>query len=586
MSDYDLKPVVSIPDGAGKCTTGWAAVAARIVRRVSSLTIDRPVVVVDTYVGVNTAEILEELGQTLEPELVIDTADLMRSSEEIEDLVAPFLGGDDPIFGRISPLRVPDFFDSSLVENAARQIAAVDTGIVLILGTVAAQFDADIIILADLARWEAQQRQRRHEIANLGADNHTAKAGELYKRSYFVDWRVCDRWKQDLFPRLDYLLDTNEPGVPRLISGDTLLDALQHTSTRPFRVVPFFDPGLWGGHWMEEICGLDRDAPNHAWCFDCVPEENSLLLGFGDQTVEIPSNDLVLLEPVALLGDAVHARFGPEFPIRFDLLDTMGGGNLSLQVHPVTEYIQAHFGLHYTQDESYYILDAETDSAVYLGVKTGTVPETMLADLRSAQQNGTEFDTDRYINQWPARPHDHFLIPAGTIHCSGANTMVLEISATPYIFTFKLWDWGRVGLDGLPRPINIDRGADVIAWERDTEWVERELVSRIEPLAAGDGWREERTGLHQREFIETRRHWFSGTAPHQRTGSVDVLNLVQGAQAIIESPAARFEPFVVHFAETVIIPHAAGTYTIRPHGLAEGTECATIKASVRTGANV
>ena len=110
-------------------------------------------------------------------------------------------------------------------------------------------------------------------------------------------------------------------------------------------------------------------------------------------------------------------------------------------------------------------------------------------------------------------------------------------------------------------------------------------MSRIEPLAAGDGWREERTGLHQREFIETRRHWFSGTAPHQRTGSVDVLNLVQGAQAIIESPAARFEPFVVHFAETVIIPHAAGTYTIRPHGPAEGTECATIKASVRTGAN-
>jgi hypothetical protein len=55
------------------------------------------------------------------------------------------------------------------------------------------------------------------------------------------------------------------------------------------------------------------------------------------------------------------------------------------------------------------------------------------------------FDDARFVNQIPARKHDHFLIPAGTVHCSGSGTMVLEISATPYIFTFKLWDWGRLG---------------------------------------------------------------------------------------------------------------------------------------------
>ena len=68
--------------------------------------------------------------------------------------------------------------------------------------------------------------------------------------------------------------------------------------------------------------------------------------------------DLVLYQPRALLGEKVHARFGAEFPIRFDFLDTMNGANLSLQVHPLTEYIQETFGMHYTQDESYYILDA------------------------------------------------------------------------------------------------------------------------------------------------------------------------------------------------------------------------------------
>ena len=111
----------------------------------------------------------------------------------------------------------------------------------------------------------------------------------------------------------------------------------------------------------------------------------------------------------------------------------------------------------------------------------------------------------------------------------------------------------------------------------------RELVDRVEPVAEGDGWREERTGLHEREFIETRRHWFTGRVLHRRTPSVDVLNLVQGDEVVLESPTAAFEPFVAHYAETFILPWAAGDYTIRPHGPAEGTECATIKASVRTG---
>ena len=152
--------------------------------------------------------------------------------------------------------------------------------------------------------------------------------------------------------------------------------------------MPFFDPGPWGGQWMKEVCGLPPEAPNYAWCFDCVPEENSLLLGFGATRVEVPALDLVFRHPRELLGEAVHARFGDEFPIRFDFLDTMGGGNLSLQVHPLTEYIQDRFGMHYTQDESYYLLDAGEGACVYLGVKEGIDRAAMLRDLRRAQEGG------------------------------------------------------------------------------------------------------------------------------------------------------------------------------------------------------
>ncbi|GJM79120.1 hypothetical protein HMSSN139_16160 [Paenibacillus sp. HMSSN-139] len=155
-----------------------------------------------------------------------------------------------------------------------------------------------------------------------------------------------------------------------------------------------------------------------------------------------------------MLGDRVHARFGAEFPIRFDLLDTMGGGNLSLQVHPLTEYIQQTFGMHYTQDESYYILDTDEngEACVYLGLKENVDRKRMANDLCRAKSGEAPFPAEEYVNKIPVNKHDHVLIPAGTIHCSGKDTMVLEISATPYIFTFKLWDWDRLGLDGLPPP--------------------------------------------------------------------------------------------------------------------------------------
>ena len=142
--------------------------------------------------------------------------------------------------------------------------------------------------------------------------------------------------------------------------------------------------------------------------------------------------------------------------------------------------------------------------------------------------------------------------------------MVLEISATPYIFTFKLWDWGRLDLDGKPRPIHLDYGIANIQWDRTTEWVRKNLVNPVRPIASGPGWREESTGLYKSEFIETRRHWFTEPVEHDTQGNLNVLNLVEGEQVVVESPTNAFEPFVVHYAETFIVPAAVGKYRISP----------------------
>jgi len=204
--------------------------------------------------------------------------------------------------------------------------------------------------------------------------------------------------------------------------------------------------------------------------------------------------------------------------------------------------------------------------------------------LKEANKGKTEFDVQKYVEKFSVKKHDHVLIPAGTVHCSGKNSMVLEISATPYIFTFKLWDWGRMGLDGKPRPINIEHGSQVIDWTRTPEISKKELLNVFEPIAQGDGWREEKTGLHETEFIETRRHWFTAKVLHYTKGSVNVINLVEGREVIIESPYNLFDPYVIHYAETFVVPANIAEYTIRPYGQSEGKECATLKAFVRFNA--
>jgi len=579
-ANYDKSPYVQVETENRSCTSGWKAISEQLNRHIS---LKKRIIAIECYQGVLDDEITSNLKETLKYDVWIDAKEAMKTEQEILTMTYPDVT-DDRIFGYLTRLNIEDYLDEKKVLALNEQANSAD-GVVVVYGTGASLIvpGADLLIYADMARWEIQLRMRKKEVNNIGIKNNEEEFSIQYKRAFFVDWRACDRLKKKLFSRIDYWLDTNKAGSPNLVKGEAILEGMKLAVKQPFRVVPFFDPGPWGGQWMKEVCDLDRSAVNYAWCFDCVPEENSLLLRFGDTDVEIPSINLVFYQADALLGPKVHSRFGDEFPIRFDFLDTIGGGNLSFQVHPLTEYIQEKFGMHYTQDESYYFLDVEeaANPVVFLGLQDGTVPGEMIADLEAAQRGEKLFDDEKFVKQWPVKKHDHVSIPAGTVHCSGVGGMVLEISATPYIFTFKLWDWGRLGLDGKPRPINIEHGKNVIQWDRDASWVKEHALNLVEDLDNGDGWREERTGLNELEFIETRRHWFTGKVTHNTNGIVNVLNLVEGREAIIESPTNAFEPYIVHYAETFIVPAAVGEYTIRPHGESEGKECGTLKAYVR-----
>ncbi|MBQ9328490.1 MAG: class I mannose-6-phosphate isomerase [Solobacterium sp.] len=569
MSNYERFPHITVSENQSDVVRGYD----QIISRLRELSQQSKVIIAETYPGVRDDEILPQLRK-LNPSLIIETKDLYLSEEQMTETMYPWLT-DDRTFGHMYSGTVETFMNADALAQARRLVENAE-GTVLVYGMGASLVsEGDLIVYFDLARWEIQLRYRAG-MGNYNCSNYDEDILRKYKRGYFVEWRMADRLKFDLLDRIDLLIDTNAANDPKMISGASFRTGLKTAATRPFRLVPYFDPGVWGGQWMKDHCNLDPSAPNYAWSFDGVPEENSLLLRFGDVDVEIPAMDLTLYQPKQLLGEKNYARFGAEFPIRFDFLDTIHGRNLSLQVHPLTDYIHRQFGMAYTQDESYYILDAEEGACVYLGVKTGTTPDAMINALKEAQETG-EFEAEKYVNKIPAKKHDHFLIPAGTIHCSGSNAMVLEVSATPYIFTFKLWDWGRLGLDGKPRPINIEHGSHVIQWDRTTDWVYDNLVNHFEPIVSEEGYDEEHTGLQDLEFIETRRYTIRDAVEFELHDSVSMCNLIDGTKAWITSPDNAFEPFEVHYAETFILPASIGRVRVS----AEEGEVKLLRAYVR-----
>ncbi len=537
------------------------------------------IIAIDLYPGV-TESLIESLVKKLDASLVIHADRIFKSKDEINTLLARDIT-DDRILGRRTLYSFEELLDEAELKEVKKELKAKD-GLRVIWGTGASLVGIqDAVVYADMTRWEVIKRYRRNDYANWMADNFEEDPNRKIKRSYFAEWILADKHKQKIWPQVKWYLDTVDDNELKMVRAEALNDSFEEIVQQPFSLKPFFDEGVWGGTWMQETLKVGQDKRNLAWSFNGVPEENSLLLGFANGVLETPAQNLVYAKSIELMGERVFGRFGYSFPIRYNFLDTMGGQNLSLQVHPVTNYIQNVFGMPYTQDESYYIVTAKPDTYVYAGVKTGIDQEQMKAELYEAEQGKIKFDADKYVNRINVKTHDHISYPGGTIHCSGRDMVVLEISSTPNRFTFKLWDWDRVDLDGLPRPINLEHGLNNIQWDRDTKYVYDELYNQIEVLEEGEGYRVERTGLHKSEYIDTIRHFFKVPVVHKGNGSVRMVNLVGGEACIVESVDGSFEPVKINYAETFIVPASVGDYIVRPATDKPDDFLVTIEASVR-----
>lgn len=547
---YNLYPSFHI--GKGRVHFGYKTLAKKLV--------NEKIIIFDGYIGVDWIEVQLELYSAFQNEgLKINTINInncLKPEDEIQKLVEPFLGGDDPIFGYKTNMDLSEYFDEHKISNIKLDLNA---DINIIYGTGARQSNIEgLLVYFDLPKNELQFRMRANAVTNLGFST-TKSHKQMYKHFYFVDWEVLNREKKKLIPHISIIVDQQRPNYPTWMIGEDLREGLSKISKKYFRVRPWFEPGVWGGQWMKErFKQLNQEVPNYAWSFEMIVPENGLVFESDGTLLEVSFDMLMFQERDNVLGKAAK-RFKDEFPIRFDFLDTFKGGNLSVQCHPKPDYIKEHFGENFTQDETYYILDAEDDAEVYLGFQKDIDKTNFKKELEHSYETKEILEVENYVQKLSAKKHDLFLIPHGTIHCSGINNLVLEISATPYIFTFKMYDWQRLDLDGKPRPLNIDRAFKNLNFERKGQNVQDTLISKPVVEDFGDDWKKIHLPTHPDHFYDVYRYDFDDEVHIATKQQCHVLMLVEGET--IELGVNEDEQ-TFHYAETFAIPAAAKNYTL------------------------
>lgn len=560
----------------------------------------RPIILaIDGYSGIEWQKSMSHIKQRFEKEglsvTMIDFHLFYKSPKEIQKIVLPSMA-DDKTFGCIFGGKLEDLLDDDRIHGLKEKFEDYKNEkpkspqAIICFGPGAAckplRMLYDIVFYRDITREEITKRYKKGLVAPLGArgKDESGKGQPAYlvgKRSHYIDFPVLDRHKKSIKRRIHFYIDDNLTGEPKLINQKILDEMISHLAQGPIQLKAFHDEGVWGGQWLKKIRDLPKEMINCAWAYELMAYHMSVKIPVSNTYIETSFANVLDREPDTIMGERVTRMFKGIWPIRVNYDDCWEGGDMAIQIHPDSSYIKKNFSEPLPQDESYYIMASTADAYVYLGLKDGIDLGEFKEAVRKAETEGIPFNHRKYVNVFPAKEGDLFLIPAGTVHASGKGCVVLELSSTTDRYTFHFYDYLRPDLNGKLREIHSKHAFNMAHKypHRTTSWVKNHLIQKPKLIRKGNDWAEYMLGTIKGLVFEVHRFEFATTIEDDTKGFPHVLSMAKGDGVIIQSQVSPERKFNLNFSETVIVPASLGKYSILNRG---DKPCKVLKTLVST----
>ena len=311
----------------------------------------------------------------------------------------------------------------------------------------------------------------------------------------------------------------------------------------PIKLKPAFKDYLWGGTRLRDDFGKDCDFDKIAesWELSCHKDGNSVVAD--GEFAGLTLAQYIEKEGKSVLG--TNCEKFENFPILIKLIDAKD--NLSVQVHPNNEYAQRVEG-EYGKTEMWYVVDCDEGASLLYGFKHNITKE----EFRERIENNTLLEV---TNSVPVKKGDVFFIEAGTLHAIGKGILIAEIQQNSNT-TYRIYDYGRVGKDGKPRELHVEKAKEV------TNLVPPKYPTTAQgaPTAIEGG---KETLLRSCEYFNVNKLELDGTTKLTAgEGSFNSLLVLDGAFEI----AAGSEKASAKKGDSLFITAGTGEYTVTGKG--------------------
>lgn len=505
----------------------------------------------------------------------------LKSGKEIDDMIDPLLIWDkevDPtlLYGKLYKGGYIGLMDQAKTAEFIKSIPAKKKAgkIVLVFGYGSLVRECrdlyDVKCYFDLTPKTAMLRIRRCEYANMG-HKHPKAINRVIRRCYYCDFENAVQLRKDLWANNvpDWYVLDNESHDLQMLPFESFSDICAQLVKYPFRAKPCYLEGVWGGSYMKKLRKLPKEMRNAAWVFDFIPMEVSVVVEAGEQKLDINYCSFVHKEGINLMGQACVDHFEGYFPIRFNYDDSYHStGNMSVQCHSGGQYNIEHYNEFGRQDESYYVVVTGHEAKTFIGFRDDADIPQFFKDIEAADKEHKPCDYMKYVSYEESKPGLQVMLPAGTIHSSGRNQVILEIgSLTIGSYTYKMYDYLRLDFDGKQRPIHTKLGEETVRQDRRYSVIHdpnspEYIVQKPRLDKEGEGWQEYILGENPQMYISLRRLEFETKCEQNTVDRFHVLALVDGDAVRVQSKSNPERHFDMEFMDIVCVPADMGEYEI------------------------